>query len=115
MAKKQDDSAGKKNAGGRTIAAWKTAAGWPNTTDEQLIHRINRMAQEGGYDYTLTPEQVKKWRAEEAKGTKTARSLPAATVASRSQGKEEGEALATLRTLVKLLGRDAVKTLIDGL
>jgi hypothetical protein len=49
-----------------------------------------------------------------SEGAKTARSRPEPTSASRSQ-EEEGEALATLRTLVKLLGKDAVKKLIDGL
>jgi hypothetical protein len=118
-----------KNVGGRTIANWKDRLRQdypeafktdPHATSQAgrikaMADAVNKWAQEGGYSFNCDSATVVKWlEQEEAKGTKPTRTRPEPTSADRSQD-EEGEALATLRTLVKLLGKDAVKKLIDGL
>ena len=60
--KKGEAPAGGKTVGGRTIAAWKQAAGFPHGSDEDIANRINQLAKEGGYAYECMPATVAKWR-----------------------------------------------------
>jgi|SRR6516162_145752 hypothetical protein len=118
MAKKKDEApAGGKTVGGRTIAAWKAAAGFPHGSDENIANRINQLAKEGGYAYECSAATVAKWRntGGKAKASKPARSRPQPTATPVSRQSNEGEGIVVLRQLVKLLGRDGVKRLVDGL
>jgi hypothetical protein len=96
-------------AGGRTIARWKQAvfAEMPEGTDQQIADRINQIAREEGYDYSCSADAVARWRQPELTPSPTRQTPP--------QPEEEGHAYVVLRQLVYLLGKDAVKKLIDSL
>ena len=123
MAKKKDPGdeqaqpeANGKRAGGRTIAGWKKEAfeDLRNGSDEEIAAEINRRAKFSGHDYVCTPEMVRKWRGAGAKRDKGAAAAAARGAAGRPV-KDEGEAIWIMKELVRLLGKEAVKGLVDRL
>ncbi len=98
-----------RRAGGRTIARWKQAVfkEMPAGSDEQIAERLTQLARQEGFDYTCTPEAVARWRQADA--------APHSPSPARQESQEEGHAIVVLRQLVFLLGKDAVKKLIDSL
>src|SRR5262249_46164907 len=99
-----DNDAGKrKQPAGRTIGKWKAqvAKELPEGTDEQVAARLRRIAEEEGFDYeNCTAATVAKWREEAAR---------------EAAEEKEGHAIVVLRQLVRLLGKEGVKKLIDSL
>jgi hypothetical protein len=111
---------GKRRAGGRTIARWKGLAHekHPDAGDEEIAGCISRLALDEGYDYDCDAEQVAKWR--------DAGTWPPAQAASDDAQQDappdeaapalkDGYGIAVLRQLIRLLGKDGVKRLIDSL
>jgi hypothetical protein len=109
MAKKR--AANKRISGGH-IRSWRKKAfeEMPTGSDQEVADRVTALAKEEGFDWTATPDQVARWRsAPAAKPGRKARQVAPASLDS------EGEALPVLRQLVRLLGKEEVKRLVDGL
>jgi hypothetical protein len=116
-----EESTGGKKVGGRTIAGWKAALAaeridLSNPADDvKAVDRLNAYAKDGGYGgWTATAEMLAKWRKGDGK-PKTAKARGSAPGSARGEDEDEGEATAMLRQLVRLLGKEAVKRLVDSL
>jgi hypothetical protein len=110
IAKKR--AVGKRISGGH-IRSWRKKAfeELPGGSDEEIADRVTALAREEGFDWAATPDQVAKWRAAPPAAKPGRKARQVATV---SQG-GEGEAIPVLRQLVRLLGKEEVKRLVDAL
>jgi hypothetical protein len=102
-----------KKAFGRTIASWKEAARakLPDGTPEDLAKWINDKAKEEGYDYLITPDKV---AAKVKNGGDELEHV--ASMQPEIQSVTSGAvtpAMAALRELIRLLGKEELKKLID--
>ena len=101
MATKKTET--RKRPGGRLIASWKQKVLSQEGTNEELAERFNELAKD--HDYHVTAEKIAEWKQS-----------PGKEKARRGQNRTpEGEAFAVLRDLVRLLGKEQVKRLVDGL
>ena len=92
-----------------------------NTTTPAVVdlaNRINELARREGYPYSTTAEDVGAWhkkrderpQAQAEASAPTRSKVPQAVAAA-----EEGEAIRTLRELVRPIGKEGTKRLVDGL
>jgi hypothetical protein len=80
----------------------------PTGATKKIADRINQIAREEGYDCSCSADVVAPWRQPEP--------LPGTTRQAQPQPEQqEGHAYVILRQLVFLLGKEAVKKLIDSL
>jgi hypothetical protein len=105
--------AGTKRISGGHIRSWRKKAfeELPTGSDQEIADRVNALAKAEGFDWAATPDQVAKWRSARAAVRPGRKARLAVKV---SQG-GEGEAIPVLRQLVRLLGKEEVKRLVDGL
>src|SRR5262245_13229299 len=110
MAKKRP---GTKRISGGPIRSWRKKAfeELPGGSNQEIADRVSALAKEEGFDWAATADQVAKWRSAKASG-RPGRKVR--LVVKESQG-GEGEAIPVLRQLVRLLGKEEVKRLVDGL
>lgn len=98
-----------KKPGGRLIGSWRLRATQELGADasgEALRIKVDELAAAAGYpDY----------RSGSVFPAQPAARQPRQSAARAAAPQEEGEALSTLRTLVKLIGKEATKNLVDTL
>src|SRR5262245_38709818 len=120
MAKRKGGSkGGAKRVSGGHIRSWRKTAfnELPTGTDQQIADRVNALAAEAGFaGYTVSPDGVAKWRSAPASARparQAARVSRQHAVGTARVTAQEGEAIPVLRQLVRLLGKEEVKRIID--
>jgi hypothetical protein len=101
--------------GGRTVAAAKAKVleAHPNASPEEKADAFNKLMAAEGHSYRIDADRVKrKWgTARRAAKIKRTKRVPSRNGTPSS----EGEATRVLQDLVRLLGRDATKRLVDSI
>lgn len=100
------------------IAGWwrRALLRWPRGSDEQVAALVNEYAGEDGFaEFVCLPFDLVDWRESGVPEQPEPPAPPPPARPRAGPAREEGRGVAVLRRLVRLLGKEGTKRLIDTL